>query len=89
MCLLHLNKTYGKCWQPGHNIITCGRPPKKAIRPQNLKHLPENKPPTAGPSNLHPIQKGKVGNFTSQSIPDNFQRLTHDQPCELCKGYGH
>ena len=51
MCPFHLKKTCRKCRQPGHNIITCGRPPKKAVRPQNLKPLPENTSPTPGPSN--------------------------------------
>ena len=36
MCPFHLKKTCRKCGHPGHNIITCGRPPKKAVRLQNL-----------------------------------------------------
>ena len=65
MCPFHLKKTCSKCGQPGHNIITCGRPLKKAVRPPNVKPLPENTPPTPGPSNLHLIPKGKGGNFCS------------------------
>ena len=51
----HLKKTCSKCGQLGHNIITCGRPFNKAVRPQNFKPLSENTPPTPGPSNLHLI----------------------------------
>ena len=69
MCSFHLKKTCRKCGQPGYTIITCGRPRKKAVRPQNLKPLPENTSPTPGPSNLHLIQKGKGGNFCSQPTP--------------------
>ena len=89
MCPFHLKKACRKCGHPGHNIITCGRPPKKAVRPENLKPDPDNTPPIPGPSNLHLIQKGKRENFCSQPIPDNCRRLKHDQPCELCKDYGH
>ena len=89
MCPFHLNETCRKCGKPGDNIITCGRPPKKAVRPQNLKPPPEDTPTIPGPSNLHLIQEGKCGNFCSAPTPDSFQRLTHDQPCELCKRYGH
>ena len=88
-CPFHHKKTYTNYVQPGHNFITCGRPPKKAVRPQNLKPLPDNTPATRGTSNLHLIQKGKGGNFCSAHTPDNFQGLTHDQPCELWKGYGY
>ena len=89
MCPFHLKNTCRKCGQPGHNIITCGRPPKKAVRPQNLKPAPEHTPSTPGPSNLHLIQKGKRGNFSSQCTPDNFETLSHNQPCKHCKGNGH
>ena len=89
ICTFHLKKTCRECRQPGHYIITGGRPTKKAVRPQNLMPLPDNTPPTPGPSNLHLIQKGKAGKFCSQPTPDNLQRLTHDQGCELCKGYGY
>ena len=89
MCPFYLKKTCRKCRQPGHNIITCGRPPTRAVRPQNLKPLPENTPPTPGASKLHLIQKGKGGNFCSLPTPDNFPRLIHDQACELCNGYGN
>ena len=89
MCPSHLKKTCRKCGQPEHNISTCVRPHKKAIRPQNFNPLPEHTPATPGPSNLRLIQKGKGGNFCSQPTPEDFQRLTHDQPCELRKSYGH
>ena len=89
MCPFHLKKTCRKCGQPGHNIITCGRLPKKAVRPRNLKSLREHTAPTRGPGNLHLIQQYKVGNFCSLPTPDNFQRLTHRQLYELCKCYGH
>ena len=82
-------KTCRKGGQPGRNIVTCGRPPEKGVIPQTLKPLPENTPPTPGTSTVHLIQKGKAANFCSQPTSDNFQRLTHDQPCELCNGYGH
>ena len=48
MCVFHLKKTCRKCGQAGYNIITCGRPPKKAVRPQNLKPLTDDTPPTTG-----------------------------------------
>ena len=83
----HVKKTCSKCGQPDHNIISCGRPPKKAVKPQDLTPLPDDTPATPGTSNLHLIYAGKGANFYSQPTLDNFQRLTHDQPCELCKGY--
>ena len=89
MCPFHLKKTCGKCGLPGHTIITCGTQPKNAVGPQNLQPLPGDIFLTSGTSNVHLIHKGKAGNFCSAPTPDNFQRLTHDQLCELCKGYGH
>ena len=89
MCPFQLRKTCRKCAQPGNDIITCGRLHKKAVRPQNLKPLPEDTSAIPGTSDLHLIQKGNGRNFCSAPIPDHFQRLTHDQPCDLCKGYGH
>ena len=86
---VHRKKSCRKCGQSGHHIITCCRPPKKAVRPQNLKPLPEATSPTPGSSNLHLIEEDKGGNFCCAPTPDNLQRLTHDQTCELCKCYGH
>ena len=89
MCSFHLKKTSRQCGQPGLNIITCGRPPKKGVRPQNLKPLPGDTPATPGPSKLYLIHKGKCGHFCSAPTLDSFQRPTHDKPCELRKDYGH
>ena len=89
ICPFLRRKTCRKCEQPGHNITTCGRPRKNTICTQKLKPLPENTPLATGPSDLHLIQKCKVCNCCSAPTPDHCQILTHDQPCELCKGYGH
>ena len=89
MCTSYLKKTCRKCDQPGHNIITCGRPPKKAGRPQNVKPLPENFSPTPHFSKYSTIRTGYRGHYQSVPTPHNFHTLTHDERCKLCKGYGH
>ena len=69
----HVKKTCRKCGEPAPNIITCGSLANKAVRPRNLKPLPEITPRTRGPSNVHLIQKGTGGNFCSAPTPDDVQ----------------
>ena len=63
MCTFHVKKTGRIYGHPSHNIITCGRPPKKAVRPQNLKPLPEDTSPILCISLLHLIHKVRVEMF--------------------------
>ena len=89
MSSFQVKKTCRQCGQPDHNIINCGRLHMPEVRPQNLKPLSEVTSTKPGPSNCHRIQQGNDANFCSVPISDNFQRLTHDQPYELCTWYAY